>query len=92
MAITFDDQVIWDGRVLSLRATRGAERIRCKAGREAIADLQGFAHASSSEIGARKDEAAELLKPSFVHKIATGGFDHGPIKTVTVFQYDLMRR
>jgi hypothetical protein len=73
MVILFDDQVAWDGGVLQLRASRGAER-------------------SSLEIGERKAEAAELLKPSIVHKIEIGGFDHLPIKTVTIFRYDLLRR
>ena len=92
MAIVFDDQVAWDGGVLHLRAMSGSERIRCRVGRETIAELDGFAHASSLEIGERKAEAADLLKPSIVHKIEIGGFDHGPIKTVTIFRYDLLRR
>jgi hypothetical protein len=92
VAVAFDDQVTWDGGVLHLRATRGTERIRCRAGREAIAELAGFTHASSLEIGERKAEVAELLKSSIVHKIEIGGFDHGPIKTVTVFRYDLLQR
>jgi hypothetical protein len=92
MAVTFDDQVAWDGGILYLRARSGTERIRCRAGRETIADLIGFADASSLEIGERKAQAAELLKPSILHKIETGGFDHGPIKTVTIFRYDLLRR
>ena len=92
MAVTFDDQVAWDGGILHLRASRGTERIRCRAGRETIAELAGFADASSLEIGERKAQAAELLKPSIVHKIEIGGFDHGPIKTVTIFRYDLLRR
>jgi hypothetical protein len=92
MAIAFDDQVAWDGGILHLRAIRGTERIRCRAGRETIAELAGFAHASSLEIGERKAEAAELLKPSIEHKIAIGGFDRGLIKTVTIFRYDLLQR
>jgi hypothetical protein len=44
------------------------------------------------EIGERKAEVAELLKPSIVHKIEIGGFDHGLIKSVTVFRYDLLQR
>ena len=91
-ALWFDDQVAWDGGVLHLRAVCGAERIRCRVGRETIAELAGFAQASSLEIGERKAEAAALLKPSIVHKIEIGGFDHGPIKTVTIFRYDLLRR
>jgi hypothetical protein len=90
--IAFDDQISWDGGVLHLRAIRGTERIRCRAGRETIAELEGFTHASSLEIGERKVQAAELLKPSIVHKIEIGGFDHGPIKTVTIFRYDLLQR
>jgi hypothetical protein len=92
VVVAFDDQVTWDGGILQLRAIRGTERIRCRAGRETIAELSGFAHASSQEIGERKVEAAELLKPSIVHKIEIGGFDHGPIRTVTVFRYDLLQR
>jgi hypothetical protein len=92
MGVTFDDQVAWDGGILHLRARSGTEHIRCRAGRETIADLIGFADASSLEIGERKAQAAELLKPSILHKIETGGFDHGPIKTVTIFRYDLLRR
>jgi hypothetical protein len=92
VAIVFDDQVVWDGGILHLRAIRGGERIRCRAGRETIAELAGFAHASSLEIGERKAQAAELLKPSIVHKIEIGGFDHGLIKTVTLFRYDLLQR
>jgi hypothetical protein len=92
VAIAFDDQVTWDGGILQLRAIRGAERIRCRAGRETIAELTGFALASSLEIGERKAQAAELLKPSIVHKIEIGGFDHGLIKAVTIFRYDLLQR
>jgi hypothetical protein len=92
MNVMFEDQVTWDGGILHLRASRGTERIRCRAGRETIAELDGFAHASSQEIGERTAQAAELLKPSIVHKIAIGGFDHGPIKTVTIFRYDLLQR
>ena len=92
MSIMFDDQVAWDGGILHLRAAQGAERIRCRVGRETIAELAGFAQASSLEIGERKVEAAALLKPSIVHKIEIGGFDHGPIRTVTIFRYDLLRR
>jgi hypothetical protein len=92
VAIVFDDQVVWDGGILHLRAISGGERIRCKAGRETIAELAGFAHASSLEIGERKAQAAELLKPSIAHKIEIGGFDHGLIKTVTLFRYDLLQR
>jgi hypothetical protein len=92
MAVAFEDQVTWDGGILRLRAICGVERIRCRAGRETIAELAGFTHASSLEIGERKAQAAELLKPSIVHKIEIGGFDHGPIKTVTIFRYDLLQR
>jgi hypothetical protein len=92
VAIVFDDQVAWDGGNLHLRAMRGTERIRCRAGRETIAELAGFSHASSLEIGERKAQAAELLKPSMVHKIEIGGFDRGLIKTVTIFRYDLLQR
>jgi hypothetical protein len=73
-----------------LRPTRGSERIRCRAVRETIAELAGFPHASSPEIGERKGEAAELLRPSIV--LAIGGFDYGPIKTVRIFRYDLLQR
>jgi hypothetical protein len=92
MTVAFDDQVTWDGGTLHLRATCGAERIRCRAGRETIAGLAGFTDASSLEIDERKAQAAELLKPSIVHKIEIGGFDHGLIKTVTIFRYDLLQR
>ena len=92
MAVAFDDQITWDGGILHLRASHGNERIRCRAGRETIAELTGFADASSQEIGERKAQAAELLKPSIVHKIEIGGFDHGLIKTVTIFRYDLLQR
>jgi hypothetical protein len=92
VVIAFDDQVTWDGGILHLRAIRGTERIRCRAGRETIAELAGFTHASSLEIGERKAQAAELLKPSIVHKIEIGGFDHGLIRTVTIFRYDLLQR
>jgi hypothetical protein len=92
MDVTFDDRITWDGGILHLRASRGTERIRCRAGRETIAELDGFAHASSLEIGEWSAQAAALLKPSIVHKIEIGGFDHGPIKTVTIFGYDLLRR
>jgi hypothetical protein len=92
MTVVFDDQVAWDGGILHLRAICGNERIRCRAGRETIAELAEFAHASSQEIGERKAQAAELLKPSIVHKIEIGGFDHSLIKTVTIFRYDLLQR
>jgi hypothetical protein len=92
VAVTFDDQITWDGGVLHLRAIRGSERIRCRVGRETIAELPGFTQASSLEIDERKAQAAELLKPSIVHKIEIGGFDHGLIRTVTVFRYDLLQR
>jgi hypothetical protein len=92
MTVVFDDQVAWDGGLLHLRAVCGTERIRCRAGRETIAELAGFTHASSLEIGERKAQVAELLKPSIVHKIEIGGFDRGPIKTVTIFRYDLLQR
>jgi hypothetical protein len=92
MTVVFDDQVAWDGGLLHLRAVCGTERIRCRAGRETIAELAGFTHASSQEIGERKAQVAELLKPSIVHKIEIGGFDHGLIKTVTIFRYDLLQR
>jgi hypothetical protein len=92
MTVAFDDQVRWDGGMLHLRAICGTERIRCRAGRETIAELAGFADASSLQIGERKAQAAELLKPSIVHKIEIGGFDRGLIKTVTIFRYDLLQR
>ena len=92
MTVVFDDQVAWDGSILHLRAICGTERIRCRAGRETIAELAGFTHVSSLEIGERKAQAAELLKPSIVHKIEVGGFDHGLIKQVTIFRYDLLQR
>jgi hypothetical protein len=92
MTVAFDDQIMWDGGVLHLRAVYRTERIRCRAGRETIAELAGFTHASSVEIGERKAQAAELLKPSIVHKIEIGGFDRGLIKTVTIFRYDLLQR
>ena len=92
MTVVFDDQVTWDGGILHLRATFRTERIRCRAGRETIAELAGFTHASSLEIGERKAHAAALLKPSIMHKIEIGGFDHGLIKTVTIFRYDLLQR
>ena len=92
MTVAFDDQVGWDGGMLHLRAICGTERIRCRAGRETIAKLAGFADASSLQIGERKAQAAELLKPSIVHKIEIGGFDRGLIKTVTIFRYDLLQR
>jgi hypothetical protein len=92
VSISFDDRVGWDGSILYLWANQGTERIRCRTGRETIAELGGFRDASSQEIGARKSEVAELLKPSILHKIEIGGFDHGTIRTVTIFRYDLLRR
>jgi hypothetical protein len=92
MDIVLDDQIAWDGSILHLRAKRGSERIRCRAGRETIAALPGFAQASSLEIGERRAEAAELLRPIIAHKIEIGGYDHGPIKTISIFPYDLLRR
>ena len=80
--------IVTDG--VADKYTRELARLRCH--RETIAELEGFTQASSLEIGERKAEAAELLKPSIVHKIEIGGFDHLPIKTVTIFRYDLLRR
>src|SRR5258708_40100081 len=66
VAIVFDDQVVWDGGILHLRAIRGGERIRCRAGRETIAELAGIAPASSLEVGARDATAAGHLEASIV--------------------------
>ena len=88
--MSFDDDANWDGECLIFWATRGTERIRCWIGRKSINGLPGFTNSSSQEIGVRKQELSELLKPTASRMIAAGKY--GPdlnIKTVEVYWEEL---
>jgi hypothetical protein len=85
-AITFDDEVHWDGDDLTFWANRGTERIRCQIGRKSINGLPGFTNATSQEIGIRKVELAELIKPNASRMILAGKYNRDLIiKTVQVY-------
>jgi len=88
--IEFDDEAHWDGGILFFWASRGKDRIRCVAGRETIAELPGFTHATSQEIGTRKAEIHEVLRPTAVWKIEAGHFSEPDHKTVTIYVSDVL--
>ena len=89
MAVEFDDEVGFEGALLIGWANVENRRIRCLAGRETIAELHGFTHATASEIRSRKVEAFNLLKGKFEHKIRRGEFDGTVIPSVTVRLSDM---
>jgi len=89
MPVEFDNEVGFEGALLIGWANEGALRIRCLAGRETIAELQGFTHASATEIRNRKVEAFNLLKDKFVRKIRRREFDNSVIPSVTVRLSDM---
>jgi len=90
MSITFDEQVTWDASMLYVWANQGSERVRCRAGRETIAELPGYTHADSPTIAKNKIAIANLLKPSFERKIGARAFDDGAIKSVTVLRTEVV--
>jgi hypothetical protein len=61
--IVFDDETQWSKGLLSFWARRDKRRIHCMAGLETIAKLPGFTHAKTREIGTRRTEVRDLLKP-----------------------------
>jgi hypothetical protein len=89
--IVFDDETQWSKGLLSFWAHRDRQRIHCLAGLETIAELPGFTHATRREIGSRKAELRDLLKPHFLRKIERNEFEEGLIPTVTMFMRDLER-
>jgi hypothetical protein len=86
----FDAEVGFDGSLLIGWANDRGERIRCLAGRETIAELRGFTHASATEIRDRKHEAFDLLKEKFTRKITRREFDNSVIPSVTVLLTDMV--
>jgi hypothetical protein len=90
MPLEFDENVGFDGSLLIGWANEDHKRIRCLAGRETIAELNGFTHASATEIRSRKHEAFNLLKDKFARKIRRREFDNSVIPSVTVFLSDMV--
>jgi hypothetical protein len=87
--ITFDEATEWAGGLVLFWADRANERIRCAAGRDAIARLPGFAMATRREIGARKTEIKNLLKPYVLKKLDRNEFDLSIVPTITITVHDL---
>jgi hypothetical protein len=83
---TFDEGTEWAGGLLFFWIHRGDERIRCVAGREAIARLPGFAMATNKEISARRSEIKALLRPYLLDKLAR----NGTVPTITISMRDLL--
>jgi hypothetical protein len=90
--IVFDDETQWSKGLLSFWAHRDRQRIHCIAGLETIAELPGFTHAKAREIGTRRTEVRDLLKPHLSRKIERNEFEEGSIPTVTIFMRDLGRQ
>jgi hypothetical protein len=89
--IVFDDETQWSKGLLSFWAHRDRQRIQCMAGLETIAELPGFARAKTREIGTRRTEVRDLLKPHLSRKIERNEFEESAIPTVTIFMRDLGR-
>jgi hypothetical protein len=89
--IVFDDETQWSKGLLSFWAHRDRQRIQCMAGLETIAGLPGFAQAKTREIGTRRTEVRDLLKPHLSRKIERNEFEESSIPTVTIFTRDLGR-
>jgi hypothetical protein len=89
MAVTFEAVFTWDGDVLAGLANHAGARIRCRAGRDTIARLPGFAHATGLQIGLEKANAFGLMKDAFTRKIERGRFDADEMKSVTLLVEDL---
>jgi hypothetical protein len=89
--IVFDDETQWSKGLLSFWAHRDRQRIHCIAGLETIAELPGFTHAKTREIGTRRTEVRDLLKPHLSRKIERNEFEEGSIPTVTIFVRDMGR-
>jgi hypothetical protein len=89
--IVFDNETQWSKGLLSFWARRDRRRIHCMADLETIAELPGFTHAKSREIGTRRTEVRDLLKPHLSRKIERNEFEEGSIPTVTIFMRDLGR-
>jgi hypothetical protein len=89
--VRFDEGTEWAGGRVFFWAHRGNERIRCVAGRDAIAGLPGFAMATKKEIGARKAAIKELLKPHILKKLERNEFDLSIVPTITISVHDLGR-
>jgi hypothetical protein len=87
---TFDEGTEWAGGLLLFWIHRGDERIRCVAGREAIARLPGFAMATNKEISARRSEIKALLRPYVLDKLARNELDVGTVPTITISMRDLL--
>jgi hypothetical protein len=88
--VKFDEETDWAGGLLFFWVHRGDERIRCAAGREAIARLPGFAMATNKEIGARKSAIKELLKPHILRKLERNELDLRAVPTITITLHDLL--
>lgn len=86
--VKFDDETEWTGGLIVFWARRDNERIRCVASREAIARLPGFAMAARKEIGARKTEIKELLKPYVLKKLDRNEFDLASVPAITITVHD----
>ena len=89
--IDFDDEVYWDASLLIFWAEHGKNRIKCVAGRETIAELPGFTHASSKEISVRKEEIRDALRGAAIYKITGGVFSDPERKTVTIYISDVAK-
>jgi hypothetical protein len=89
--VTFEDEAQWSKGLLTFWAYRNKKRIQCTAGLETIAEFAGFTHATKREIGSRKTEVQDLLKPHLRLKIERNDFEESSIPTITIFVHDLGR-
>jgi hypothetical protein len=88
--VRFDEGTEWAGGMLFFWVHRGDERIRCVAGREAIARLPGYAMATNRDISAGRSAIKELLKPYVLEKLASDELDVGAVPTITISMRDLL--
>jgi hypothetical protein len=72
-------------------SVRGSLHAPLLAGLETIAELPRFTDAKTREIGTRRTEIRDLLKPHLSRKIERNEFEEGSIPTVTIFIRELER-
>jgi hypothetical protein len=89
--VVFDEGTEWSGGLVFFWARRGEERIRCVAGRDAIAGLPGFAMATVHQIEVGKDAIKELLKPHVLNKLERNEFEDSKVPMIRITVHDLGR-
>jgi len=90
--IQFENEIGWDGRILSVRAVTHRGRVLCEVPRDTIHTLSIYNDAIDREIKRDRHDIFERLRPALVAKLSQTALDAVPMDPVALFPEDLNGR